>query len=342
VLDWLDRGLRRGEARLAAEYPQVFGPDAQPVQRVVFEGAAPAAHALLHPVEVVARGRVLRVGLLGSVYSDPAFRGRGFALACVSACLDAARAARLPLVLLWSDLADFYARLGFLPAGRDTLLALDTGLLARLAPAGFDVGPPEAREFAALGALYRAKPVHVHRAPDALARHAAAPETRLVVARRAGVPVAYAALGRGDDFHGVVHEWAGDGDAVLACLGALVRAHGPLHLLAGPEPETPLPALRAARAAVERRPLGLVRLLDAGELWRAVAPRPLGLRFVQRGERVELSAGARSTLLSAAEALELFFGAGPALLGDALDPLLACALEGALPWPLYVWGFDSV
>jgi len=343
VLAWLDAGLRRGEGTLAAEYPLALGPDAAAEQRVVFDGGAPAAHALLVRAEVLARGRALRVGLIGSVYSDPARRGRGHAQACVRACLEAARAQGLALALLWSDLPDFYAKLGFVPAGRDVLLDVDAALLARAgAPAACDVGLPRPEEWAVLEALHAKKPVHVHRPAGALARFAAAPGTALAVARRGGRPVAYAALGRGDDFAGVVHEWAGDADGVLACLARFVAACGPVRLLAGPEPEPPLPRLVGAGARVERRPLGLVHLLDARELWSAIAPRPLPVRFASRGERVELSAGGATLLLPAAAALELCFGAGPSVLGEAVDDFARSALAAALPWPLYVWGFDSV
>lgn len=357
LLDWLDDGLRRGQRRLESEYPLALGAGASAVQRVVFDGEAPVAHALLQSVEVLARGRALRVGLVGSVYSDPAQRGRGFAQACVRACVEEARAQGLALVLLWSELAGFYARLGFSACGRDTLLGVDDGLLGRanggepLAPGAgtlavsaraLAVSAPAPTEFAALEALYAHKPVRVHRAAGALARLAAAPETVLLAARRAGAPVAYAAVGRGDDFRGVVHEWAGERHGVLACLAELVRRHGPLRMLAGPEPEPPVPALVAAGAPLERRPLGLARLLDASELWCAIAPRSLGVRFVQRGDRVELLAGRARSVISAGAALELFFGAGPRGLGDAHEPEVLRALEAALPWPLYVWGFDSV
>jgi predicted N-acetyltransferase YhbS len=343
VLDWLDRGLRSGAGVLAAEYPLALGPRARAVQRVIFAGEQPAAHALLQAVEVLARGRALRIGLIGSVYSDPAFRGRGFASDCVQACLAEARAQGLPLVLLWSDLAEFYARLGFVPAARDALLEVDAALLARV-PAGEPcrAGAPEPADFAVLEALYAAKPVRVHRPAGALARLAAAPATELVVARRSEDPIAYAALGRGDDFRGVVHEWAGDAAGVLACLAALVRRAGPLRLLAGPEPEPPVPALSGAGARVERRPLGLASLLDARELWCAIAPRALGVRFLQNGERIELCVGGQLLPLAPATALELFFGAGARVLADALPPLVREALASALPWPLYVWGFDSV
>lgn len=350
MLDWLDDGLRRGERRLEAEYPLALGAGAGAVQRVVFDGEAPVAHALLQSVEVLARGRALRVGLVGSVYSDPAQRGRGFAQACVRACVDEARAQGLALVLLWSELAGFYGRLGFAACGRDTLLGVDGGLLGRadggdrlaVGAGALAVSAPAPTEFAALEALYARKPVRVHRAAGALARLAAAPETELLAARRAGAPVAYAALGRGDDFRGVVHEWAGESRGVLACLAELFLRHGPLRMLAGPEPEPPVPALVAAGAPLERRPLGLARLLDVGELWCAIAPRSLGVRFVQRGDRVELLAGSARAVISAGAALELFFGAGPRVLGDGHEPQTRRALEAALPWPLYVWGFDSV
>lgn len=346
VLDWLDDGLRRGErGRLEAEYPLALGEAADAAARIAFVGGEPAAHAALQVVEISARSRRLRVGLVGSVYTDPRHRDRGLARACVRACVDEARARSAVLAMLWSDLPDFYRRLGFVPAGRESLLGVDSGVIARAgparAPAG--IGAPRRAEMPALEALYRAKPVHVLRPPGSLARLAAAPDTRVVVARDTDGPAGYAALGRGDDFQGVVHEWAGCPDAVLACLAQLVRAHGPLRVLASPEPEACALRLHAAGAAVASGPLALAQLLDAQEIWRAIAPGGQGLRFDRRGAQVEVRAAAGSALLDQAAALDLLFGEGPAKpLGDAIGPQALRALRSALPWPLYLWGFDSI
>ena len=59
------------------------------------------------------------------------------------------------------------------------------------------------------------------------------------------------------------------------------------------------------------------------------------------GNRITLQGPSGRRSLDGKVALELFFGAGPAAV-----PGLPCAerrvLAGVLPWPLYVWGFDSI
>jgi hypothetical protein len=49
-------------------------------------------------------------------------------------------------------------------------------------------------------------------------------------------------------------------------------------------------------------------------------------------------------VLDASEALELLLGAGalPPSLRGVLTPEECGALARVLPWPLYVWGFDSI
>lgn len=270
LVAWLDDGLRGGRrGRLEAEYPLSLRARDLRGHRVVFVRGRPAAHAMLHLVDAASPAGTARLGLIGNVYADPAFRGRGLGQACVSACVAAARERGCDFALLWSDLVGYYAALGFRPGGRERRIALDPAVLGRArgpGDAGLAVSPARDADFAALEALYARKPAHALREPGALARLAAAPEVALRVARRGDAPIGYAACGRGDDLRGVVHEWAGDAAGVLACADALCAEHGASLLLAGPHAEEPAERLVAAGASVTQLPLGLLRPLgsDAG------------------------------------------------------------------------------
>jgi hypothetical protein len=88
----------------------------------------------------------------------------------------------------------------------------------------------------------------------------------LRVARRAGRVTAYAACGRGDDLQGVIHDWAGEPAAVLACAEALLGSRAELRLLAGAAPEPVLRALQLVGAEESRGCLALVRVLDAARI----------------------------------------------------------------------------
>jgi hypothetical protein len=157
--------------------------------------------------------------------------------------------------------------------------------------------------------------------------------------------VAYAALGRGDDFAGVVHEWAGDPEGVLVCLEALCRESGAAVCLCGPVDEEPAPALRRAGARRQYGDFALVRLLDAGAFWRVAAPElSERVRVEQRGEGVAVTGSMGGGVLAIPEALDLLFGTGalPSSLREVLTSEERSAMSEVLPWPLYVWGFDSI
>ncbi len=349
LIEWLDDGLRDGRrGRLVAEYPFSLNRSETGAHRAVFEGDRPVAHAMWHVAESRARGRGVPLGMIGLVYTDPAFRGRGLARACIDSCVEELRRRGAPLAALWSDRHDFYRRLGFQVAGRETFYGVDSELCrrarggARPLPA---LGLAQPGDFGALESLYAAKPVRASRPPGALAALATGPDTRLVVARKRGRPVAYAALGRGDDFPDVVHEWAGDPEAVLACLESLCGEGRAIGWLCGPLDEDPAPALRRAGARGQQGAFALTRLLDVGELWWLIAPRPCGqVRFEQCGEKVALSGSRGRAALAAPEALELLLGAGtlPPPAAGIFTPEERDALAQTLPWPLYVWGFDSI
>lgn len=344
LVAWLGAGLRRDEpGQLEREYPLSMGETRG--HRGIFEGDRPVAHAMLHPAQAVARDRCLGIGMIGNVYTEPARRGLGLASACIGACVEDARQLGLPLAILWSDAWDFYRRLGFLPAGRETQLTLDGPVLVRAwtSQTSISVGPPHPGDWSRLEELYARKPQHARRRPGDLERLAAAPATRLRVARIAGQIVGYAAAGRGDDFQGVVHEWAGEDDAVIACLHYLHGEAGVGTILCGPEEEPLTARLREAGAAAHTGCFGLIRLLDAGTLWSVIAPKDTDLVFSQEGERVVIELGSARSMVAPEAALDLLLGRGTeGPTGHTLPVRIQRRLAPILPWPLYLWGFDSI
>ncbi|MCA9510927.1 MAG: GNAT family N-acetyltransferase [Myxococcales bacterium] len=355
MIAWLGDGLRPGRpGALERESPLAFDPRAPERHRVAWIGEQPAAHALAMPVRAVAGHARLPLGLIGSVYADPAHRGRGLARACIEDAVSFLRGDGACAVLLWSDLDDFYAPLGFSPVGRDWLDVCDAAAIARAmrAPRAARVGAPSSVHLPALEALARGRAARIERPSFALARMAAADGCELVAAFAPdGAPTAFAACGRGDDFHDVVHDWAGAPDGVLACLDALARTRAAIGLLSPPgeqpasAPEGVVARLRGAGATTVPRSLALARLIDAERLWEAAAhahPALRALRVDTRDAHVRLHSRAGTTSLDAPAFLRLVLG------GLATAPPIAAtdaervALAAALPLPLYVWGFDSI
>lgn len=212
----------------------------------------------------------VRVGMIGLVYTDPAARGQGLAGRCIESCCEALEHQGAVVALLWSDKPAFYARLGFHPFGEEKRWIVDAAVchIARqslgqgaVSPA-LEMDTPRSSDWAEMEDLYASKTFRVDRQPGELERLAAAPDTFCVVARSEGRVRAYAALGRGDDFQGVVHEWAGSNEDVLACVEVLCGECGPLFVQAGPESGAMATAVELAGARCTSDSFALARILD--------------------------------------------------------------------------------
>ena len=84
LLRWLNHGLRGGRAaRLEEEFGPVLFDGAVTDQCtrhvLVRDGETPASHCLVRSIEVAALDRRIDLGMIGMVYTDPAYRGRGAA-----------------------------------------------------------------------------------------------------------------------------------------------------------------------------------------------------------------------------------------------------------------------
>jgi GNAT superfamily N-acetyltransferase len=338
------RGGRRG--RLLGEYPTALEPGSRARHFAAWVDGRLASHALVKIAHATAGARTLPLGMIGLVYTHPDFRGHGLAGRCVEACVRHLVHCGVPLAALWSDRHSLYARVGFHPAGREHLYRVSRACTAQARlrlPGPYRVEPPASADWTALEALYAAKPARVLRRPGELARLARCPDSRLVLARSGPRAVAYAALGRGDDFAGVVHEWAGEAGGVVACLAELQGGRDDVLLLAGPQEEAPIASLREAGARAHPGVFALLRLLDPVRLWRALTwhePRLADARLSSDAEGFLFEVGAQRTHLSEADALELLLGPG---CPPAARRLLGSAASGAaLPWPVFAWGFDSI
>lgn len=378
-LRWLGEGLRPGRPeRLAREFPLLLSPEAlsagiagaQDVGAVVpsilsVEGR-PVAFSLLWQVRFRLGAGSLRAGLISFVYTDPAERGRGHAVRVVAASVERARARGLGVVMLWSDLDRLYGGLGFTRAGREAILPVDASVLETASrerpwrgdPAGPDT--PVAADWLAIERLREERPCRLELPPGTLARMASIPDLEVRVARRAGVVRGFAMLGRGDDFPGVVHEWGGEPDAVLACLRALAARRAPesdLMLLGSGSDDDPVAfALRRCGARVLKQPMAWMRIADPEGLSRDLrdllghpfrirrSPGPIDVA----APALSLEHGADGArTLSEAALVQALFGAPPGIpaapdLAAACDALAIGAVDSRLPLPLFVRGLESI
>lgn len=214
---------------------------------------------------VRADGALLRVGGVGNVYTEPAYRDRRLAGALLERAIAAMDRQGFDASLLFAIKLDFYAHYGWRSSLRH-LTFIEPGGGATTPVESFDAG----RDLDAVAAVYAAYSAAVAGSTERDAvywrgqlRYAGNPDERFVVARRDGSIVAYARATVLYDFNTVIeHACVPGSEDALAGLIA--------HLHAGADKGTlaqvvPAPALEAALAA---RGLRLRAVEDRSWMWR--------------------------------------------------------------------------
>ena len=375
VLGWLEAGLRPGRpGRLASEYPLLLD-EAGPARHfTLFAGDVPTAHCVVLPRQIALLGGTLPVGFLSLVYTDPMARGRGHAGRVLRAAVRAARDAGIGLVLLWSEADALYAREGFEPAGRETLLVLDETIVGRAldehraggitaerrpgAGPAVTTRPAHPGDWDSIEALRAQRAARVVCDASERARRPSLPDLDVRVARGEDDRLlGFAMRGRGDDLQEVIHEWGGETEATLLCCRSLLadQRSGQSLMLLAPALRTELAwVCRRAGARVLSRPLAWMRIASAPALAEALVGLGLdadwlGLRALEgdasSAPRFWPSRSGRRAV-SQGELLELLFGVpdsfDPGGRRGALGTAFGSGAMKQLPLPLFVWGLESI
>jgi GNAT superfamily N-acetyltransferase len=344
----IERVLRDGR-EIASEYPLVFREGASGKLLTSSDGDAVRAACAVLVRDFVAGPHTVRVGLIGSVATDPAYRGRGHATLLLAAAEERLAREGCTFAMLWADDPRFYAARGYRPIGCEIDFALDAEQCATFgAPGG--IRAAAADDSPTLHRLYTTHRERVDRSRDETRALLAGPDIETLVLQRGREIVAYSCLGRGRDFARTIHEWAGCDDDVLA----LAREHsqrdrarsgtGAIYLIA-PATATALHRrLRASGATEARGVLAQGKLLDvhgAAALLGAHARTSVddgghGIAEVRiHGPRAVAT-------LDAVHLLDLLVPArGIRTRIDALELATGLSLP-ELPLPIFAWGLDSI
>lgn len=202
-------------------WPQLYRSDGDGRFFGVFRDDRLVSHCAYRVVTVHGAAGPQRAALLGSVATDPAWRGRGLAGTALAAALaDCDTVASH--VLLWAERPELYARHGFAPGTEETCL-----VLARLPRPDLDgVRLAEVQDHAAMHALHEAKPWRVARSVHTMSGLLTTPGMQTVVRERHGAIVAYACCGKGADLQGHWHELGGADEELATLLPAAMHVLG--------------------------------------------------------------------------------------------------------------------
>lgn len=265
---------RRAGTSLRQAFPRVLGPGNH---RHQYEGSIDgrrvcAATAWIRPWHTSA-GRIV-VACVGNFATAPSHRGRGLSGRLQTKILDDLRDDGVQWAALWTDRPSLYARRGFRAVG----IELHAELAAVEWPepaAGDTIRRATPYDAASLLALYEKHRWRAERRVEDLAAHLDPAVSRTWVLERRNEAVAYASLGKGDDFPGYVHEYAGDPAAVHVLWGT-ARDEGATHVLL-PQGTEAYRAGAAASLPARVNEAAMIATLDPA------APRPAAVDFAVWG-----------------------------------------------------------
>jgi N-acetylglutamate synthase-like GNAT family acetyltransferase len=211
---------------IAAEYPLVLGESGTQYSFCLGEPEAPLAHANLWPRRLISQTHdvVLTVGLIGNVATSSDHRGQGLMRTLFSELKSAASAQGLEGLVLWSDLVEFYQKLGFKSCGSELRWQFSRDKLRSLflRQSNFaKIKNLSTHEAQRLLSLRYPVPFTLDRSPQEFQTLTKIPEVTLLASGHKDAT--YVILGKGCDMTCVVHEW-GAPSAEALLMGVLAAA----------------------------------------------------------------------------------------------------------------------
>jgi len=225
---------------IQAEYPIVLDPTQCQFSHGFIVGEQLIAHANLWPRNIIDRdGQIMaRVGLIGNVATHPAWQGKGIMAKLFQYLENLAYEHQLAALILWSDLVQFYQKLGFQSLGQECLFRLQITRPSNIISPIMEFPIQRQLSPEILEHLMKLRPpvsATVERSQAEFACLLNMPSCDICLLTEDGMPRAYAIIGKGYDMMGVVHEWGAENPLQLhLCLSTIAdyRQLPELHLLA--------------------------------------------------------------------------------------------------------------
>lgn len=349
-IDFLSHQLRPGKAwSIADEYPLAMDQANLNNVRVMKESASFVSAAVMKPLVIKSPCGVYKVAAIGSVVTAPEHRNRGLSRQVLQECLNAGRDHGCDFAILWTNLFDFYRKLGFELAGSEISLFLPEDLQVKPAPnlrfmnsAKID---PEA-----LLRLYSQHTTGSVRTIEDVRRFLQIPNARVFTAWDEHNKIqAYAVEGKGADLQSYIHEWGGGVSKLLPLLKfALQERKTELTLISPGHSGNLIRQLKEAGATEHSGVLGMVKILNppafltkikkyirAMGVENAVLEARDGKYYIGFGEEI-------CSTDSECDLVRLIFGPIKASELHGFQAATSEAFERVFPIPMWVWGWDSV
>jgi predicted acetyltransferase len=350
-VDFLSQQLRPTQSwSIADEYPLAIHGENSNNVCVIKDQDRFLSAAVMKPLVLKAPAGLFKCAAIGSVVTAPEHRNQGLSQQVLDQCLRSAQAHGCDFAILWTDLFDFYRKIGFELAGTEVALEI---------PVGFT--PPELKEKLrflqsnkvdpeAILRIYNQHTAGSIRTSEDIRRFLAIPNTRIYTAWDENQRLqAFAVEGKGADLEGYVHEWGGGVSKLLQLLAFAVRERAQaLTLIAPPHASNLIRQLNAHQAKEHTGVLGMIKILNPQNFLTKIKKyvRAMGIEdLVLEARDGKYYLGYKQEIFSTeaeSDLVRLVFGPLTASQLKPLDETTAKMFEKVFPIAMWIWGWDSV
>lgn len=349
ILDFFTKHLRPEQSwSIAAEYPSALNLGNLGNIRMIKDGEKILSGAVNKNLIIKNPVGVFKVAGIGSVVTAPDYRGQGHSRAVMESCTQTAKEQGCDFAILWTDLFEFYQKLGFEVAGSEISLMLEDELPVAATAHKIIQSNKVAPE--SLLKLYVRHTTGTVRTVEDVRRSLTIPNSKVFTMWDASNNLlAYAVEGKGADLQNYIHEWGGDVTPLIQLFAHMRKTYQrPLTVIAPAHASNLIRRLTDLGVLANEGFLGMIKLLNFENLLFKIKryARHLGiddLIFEFREGAFFMGTGQHIFKTdSQADITRLIFGPMRVEQVPAFDKHTQEVLGQVLPIPMWVWGWDSI
>lgn len=351
VISFLDTHMRKDQNwSVREEYPLAFSAQNLNNIRIIRENQNIVSHAVVKPILMKTPYAVLNVCTIGSVLTDPTKRQQGLSSQVINDCIDQAIALKGDILVLWTDMFDFYKNFGFEMAGTEISLTINSTFQPQAPRTDLKILNSSKIDAAALLRLFNLHSITSHRTVEDIRKCLQIPNSRVYTAwNKQGQMEAYAIEGKGVDLQGYVHEWGGNTSALIEVFKNIQTTQNrEIVVITPPQCKNLIRQCIDGGAQQFEGILAMIKILDKGSL--AKKAQRMARRMGITDFAIEMhndilyfgtSEGVYKTD-SEMDMVQLFFGPSKASEMHNFSDATKEKLQKLLPLPCWIWGWDSI
>lgn len=350
-VDFLSTNLRPDHSwNIAEEYPLAIHDTNLNNVRVMKDQNSFVSAAVMKPLIIRSPAGLFKVAAIGSVVTVPEHRNQGLSRQVLDDCLEAGLKHGCDFAILWTNIFDFYRKLGFELAGTEISLAIPANFKMPEGAHGLRFLQSNKVDPEAILRLYAQHTTGSVRTGEDIRKFLTIPNSKVYTAwDEQNRLEAYAVIGKGADLEGYIHEWGGGVSKLMPLLSYAVKESARALTLITPAHSTNLiRQLTAAGCKEHSGVLGMIKILNPAPFLTKIKKfvRGMGVdEVVLEARDGKFYLGYKQEIFSTdtdTDLVRLIFGPLKASGLKVFDKETAEIFDKAFPISMWIWGWDSV